>query len=76
MNNFIENTSNIDEISTSCANTYLGNFCFNSTSTGAPNNTNYNIEGLSDITGKFSTISQSSSFVDRPTRWTNINMIP
>ncbi len=57
-------------------NTYLGNFAFNSTAVGDPNNTNYNILGASDITRKFVTISQTSSFSDEPTLWHNINMLP
>ena len=75
-NQFIENGTNVFEENTSDANTYLGNFAFNSTAVGDPNNTNYRIEGGSDITRKFVTVSQTSSFSDRPTEWHNINMLP
>jgi len=75
-NTAIENASNIDELASAGANTYLGNFAFNSTAVGDPNNTNYNIAGGSDITRKFETASQSGSFGDFPTKWHNINMLP
>ncbi len=73
-NTVIECASNCDEAAAT-SNTFLGNFAFNSTAVGNPNNTNYNILG-SDITGKFVTASQSGSFGDFPTRWHNINMLP
>ncbi len=57
------------------ANTYLGNFAFNSDAVGDPNNTNYTLIS-SNITRKFVTASQSGSFGDFPTKWHNINMLP
>ena len=71
-----ECNDNFGEIGGTGANTYLGNFAFNSTAVGDPNNTNYRIGGGSDITRKFVTASQSGSFVDRPKYWHNINMLP
>ena len=68
-NNFLDESVN--------ANTFLGNFAFNSTAVGDPNNTNYDFSGgASNITRKFVTVSQASSFSDRPTEWHNINMLP
>ncbi len=75
-NTLIENGTNLDEVALSNPNTYLGNFAFNSTAVGDPDNTNYTINGGSDITRKFVTVSQTSSFSDRPTEWHNINMLP
>ncbi len=75
-NNAIENSVNIVEDTSTGANTYLGNFAFNSTAVGDPDNANYTISGGSDITRKFVTVSQTSSFTDRPTEWHNINMLP
>ena len=76
-NTFIENTININELDLDTGpNTYLGNFSFNSTSTGDPNNTNYSMK-LSDITGKFITVAQTGVFpATEPTEWHNINMLP
>ncbi len=70
------NVANIFEQISAGANTYLGNFAFNSNAVGNPNNTNYNLTGGSDITRKFVTVSQTSSFSDEPTYWHNINMLP
>ena len=74
-NTLMENQGqNIDD--SAGPNTYLGNFAFNSDAVGNPNNTNYTLTGASVITGKFVTIAQTSSFVDRPKLWHNINMLP
>lgn len=69
-------TNNVNEIAAAGANTILGNFAFNSTATGNPNNTNYTISGASNITNKYQTVSQKGSFGDYVTGWHNINMLP
>lgn len=75
-NTLIQNGTNVRE-SSGGSNTYLGNFAFNSTAAGNPDNTNYNFSGsATNITGKFATVSQTGSFSDRPTKWHNINMLP
>ena len=57
-------------------NTVLGNFAFQENAVGNPPNANYGSSLLPELNGKFVTVSQSSSFLDRPTRWRNINMLP
>ncbi len=74
-NTLIQNTAG--NISISGANTYVGNFAFNTNAVGSPAPTNYNVPG-SIITGKFVTISQRTGISGSvaPTYWHNINMLP
>lgn len=72
-NNLVQNTGG--NILLQGANTYLGNFAFNTNATGTPPNTNFNLTG-SSITGKYVTGSQRGSFGDFPDKWHNINMLP
>ncbi len=74
-NSLIQNTG--DNINVEGANTYLGNFAFNTNASGSPAPSNYTLTG-SDITGKFVTISQRTGISGSiaPTYWHNINMLP
>lgn len=78
-NTSINNTSNnIVEGGGTGPNTYLGNFAFNSTAVGNPNNTNYSVVN-SNITRKFITVSQSNLSSKLPAlsgEWYNMNMLP
>lgn len=74
-NTFINNGINVFEALTGNPNTYLGNFAFNTTAVGNPNNNNYTLV-TSNITGKYVTASQRGSFGDFPDKWHNINMLP
>lgn len=77
-NSLINNNINMAETAdtgTTGPNSILGNFAFNSTAVGNPNNTNYSLSD-SVITNKFMTISQTGSIGDYVTGWHNINMLP
>jgi len=74
-NDCIENSGAVNFQNVTGPNTILGNFAFNATASGLVNNSNYSVVDAV-LSGKVATAAQNSSFIDRPTYWTNINMLP